>query len=216
MAVAYTIKMLIERIRRHMANGFPSDETTLSSNEVLLHISQALSFNMVGQVYAGAKVEGLLDIAEGYLTTYSLSLTKEESTGYWYGDLPHPPVSLPIHTAIKELYFASSVDGQSDPIFLIKSRRVAFRRYLPLPNGNRAWVNGKTLYIASSNGNPFTGKTLYVRMAKSRVTDITEDLNIPDDAIEMIFTSVTKKLAERFNIPQDVVKDDVSAGNKQG
>jgi hypothetical protein len=216
MAVAYTVKMLIERIRIHMANNFPSDESSLSINQVLLHVSQALSFNMVGQVYAGAKLEGLLDMPEGYLATYSLTLTKDEATRNWYGDLPHPPVSLPIHTAIKEVYFASSAEGQSDSVMLIKGRRVAFRRFMPLPNGNRAWLDGSRIIVASSNGNGFLDKTLYVRMAKSRVTDITEDLNIPDDAIEAIFTSVTKKLSERFNTPQDVVKDDVPAGNKAG
>lgn len=214
MAIQHTVKTLIERIRIHMANNFPSDESTLSINQTLLYINQALSFNLVGQVYAGAKVEGLLEMPEGYLTTYSLTLLKNESLRAWYGDLPHTPVSLPIHVAVNEAYFASSHDGQGDPIFLITSKRNAFRRHMPFPDGNYAWIEANRIFVRASNGNSLAAKTLYVRMAKSRFDSISDYINIPDDAIEGIFTSVTKKLSERFNVPQDVVNDNTPAGNK--
>src|SRR5712671_1707676 len=99
--IQYTKKLLIQRIRQHIANDWPDANFSTSTNEVLLYIDQAIAPTIIGQVYQGAKVEGNLAMPEGYLTTYLLpALTKNSITGYWTSTLPQPPLSLPLGYSI--------------------------------------------------------------------------------------------------------------------
>src|ERR1051326_8323482 len=141
MALVYSKKLFIERVRRHMANNFPDSDMSLSENEVLLYIDQALAYNMVGQVYNAAKLEGNLVMPEAYLSTYLITnIQLDSNTGYWYVTLPQPPVSLPLGYSITNAYFAKTAYGQSDPILPIRNKRVAFRRFMPQVPGTRYWV----------------------------------------------------------------------------
>ena len=213
--IPITKQVLIERIRRHIANDFPSADFSTSENEVLLYIDQALAFNLVGQVYNAAKVEGNICVPEGYLTTYSIgNLSQDSVTKDWYGTLPQPPISLPLGYSLDYAYFADSVNGKGRSIFLIKQKRVAFRDNLPNPLGVRAWVEGNRIWLAASDGSSLLNQTLYVRMANTSTSSLTDVVALPDDAIEGIFNNVVAKLKDRLQLPKDVVQDDISAGNK--
>lgn len=213
--IPITKQVLIERIRRHIANDFPSADFSTSENEVLLYIDQALAFNLVGQVYNAAKVEGNICVPEGYLTTYSIgNLSQDSVTKDWYGTLPQPPISLPLGYSLDYAYFADSVNGKGRSIFLIKQKRVAFRDNLPNPLGVRAWVEGNRIWLAASDGSSLLNQNLYVRMANTRTSSLTDVVALPDDAIEGIFNNVVAKLKDRLQLPKDVVQDDISAGNK--
>ena len=213
--IAYTKRQLIQRIRQHMADNFPSSEFGATSNEVLLYIDQALAHTMIGQVWQGAKLEGNIAMPEAYLTTYLLpNLQQETATGYWYTTLPQPPVSLPLGYSIDDIYFANQANGKGIPVLMIKQKRVSYRNNLPMPMGVRAWVEGSKLTLASSNGASLLNEPIYVRMASTRTSDLNETMNLPDDAIEVIFANVIGKLKDRMQIPKDIVADDISAGNK--
>jgi hypothetical protein len=127
MAIVYTKKSLVERVQRHLANNFPSDDSSLSETEVLLMIDQSLAFSMVGNVYAGAKVEGAIAVPEAYLTTYLIGgLVKNYNTDEWYASLPQPPVSLPLGYSVTNVYFATPGSGksQASTAYRIKARRL--------------------------------------------------------------------------------------------
>lgn len=211
----YTKKALTERVQLHLANNFPSSDSRLTDAQVLLYIDQALAFNLVGQVYAGAKLEGNLVMPEGYLSTFSITdIQQDSATGYWYVTLPQPPVSLPLGYSITEVFFAKTAYGKSQTVFLIRNKRVAIREFMPKPTGVRAWVEGSKMWLAASNNQPLLNQTLYVTMAKTRTDDFNEEVNIPDDATELIFNNVVAKCKDRLGIPQDQVLDNLPAGNK--
>lgn len=212
--IAYTKKQLIQRIRQHMADDFPSADFGATENEVLLYIDQAIAYTLVGQVYAGAKIEGNLAMPEAWLTTYSLTVAKDSATGNWYGTLPQPPVSLPLGYSINRVYIAEAGSGSSQDFIPIKAKRVGYRRYMPMPSGGRYWVEGSKIWVAANDGGSLGNYTFYVNMAKTRTESITETLNMPDDAIELVFQNVVGKLKDRMQIPKDIIADDISAGNK--
>jgi len=213
--ITYTKEMLIERIKRHISDDFPSADFSTSSNEMLLYIDQALAYGLVGSVYQGAKVEGNLVMPEGYLTTYLLpDLAQNTVTRDWYSTLPQPPVSLPLGYSIDYCYFANSVDGKGKSVFLIKGHRVAYREDMPLPLGVRAWVEGVTINFAASDGSSLLGQNCYVRMASTRTSSVTDVMALPDDAIEQVFMNVVAKMKDRLQLPKDIIQDDISAGNK--
>lgn len=213
--IAYTKEMLVERIKRHMADDFPDAEFSTSNNEVLLYIDQALAFNMIGQVFGLAKVEGNLCVPEGYLTTYTLpDLAQDTVSGYWYTTLPQPPVSLPLGYSISRAYFGEAGFGQSREILPIKAKRVGYRVNMPMPSGARYWIEGSKMWVAASDGSSLFQLQVYVTMAKTRTEAMNEVMNLPDDVIETIFQNVVAKMKDRMGLPKDIIKDDISAGNK--
>lgn len=213
--VLYTKAQLIERIKKHISDGFPDASFSTTDNEVMLYIDQAIAFTLVGQVYGMAKVEGNIAVPEAWLTTYTLSaLSQDSPSGYWYSTLPQPPVSLPLGYSISRVYAAVAGSGQSQEILPIKSKRVGLRKYMPLPSGARYWVTGSKIWLAMSDGSSMLSYTVYVEMAKTRTESLTETLNMPDDAIEAVFQNVVGKLIQRMQLPKDIIQDDISAGNK--
>ena len=215
MAIAYTKKMMIERVMKHMADGFPSSEFGSTPNEVLLYIDQALAFGLIGQAYANAKIEGALAVPEAYYVTYLVpDLQYDNIRKTWYSTLPQPPVSLPLGYSIDRGYFANAVDGQGTNVFWIKAKRVAYRNNLPKPMGVSAWVEGDQIILQANDGSSLLNENFYVRMAATRTSSITDVMMIPDDALEAIFTNVVAKLKDRMGIPKDTIQDDIPAGNK--
>jgi hypothetical protein len=212
--IGYTKKMLVQRLRQDAANDFPDAEFAISEREVLLHIDQALAFNAVGQVYAGAKVLGTLEVPEGYLTRYLLSaLVQDAVTGEWYATLPQPPVSLPLGYSLTRAYFASTQFGVSQEILPIKTKRAAYRNNMPRPAGAEYKVNNSTIYITANDGSPLSSLQVYVEMLNTRTSSMTETLNFPDDALEGIYKLAYEKLIQRYKMPKDVLADQIGAGN---
>lgn len=212
--IPYTKKLFIQRIRQDLANDFPDSEFEISEREVLLHIDQALAFSIVGQTWNNAKVTGSMEVPEGYLTTYALAaLIQNSITGEWYATLPQPPVSLPLGYSITRAFFASIENGVSQEILPIKSKRSGFRRFMPRPAGAEYKINGATIYVTANDGYPLSGLSLYVEMINTRTVSMTETLNMPDDAIELVYNGAYSKLVQRYKMPKDVIEDQIGAGN---
>ncbi len=212
--VAQTKKMLVERIRRHMQDGFPTASFGASQREVMLYIDEALAVAIIGHTYELAKVEGGLYVAEGFLFTYSLSLLQNDITSEWYATLPQPPIGLPLGYSINRVYFASAMNGVSQEVLPIISKRRGYRNNMPRPAGAEYSVEGSKMLVTANDGSPLAGLTLYVQMAKSRTDDMDEVLNMPDDVIGKIFDMVVARLSQRLQLPKDIVNDGLPSGNK--
>ncbi len=211
--IPYTKKLLIQRIRQHIANDWPDADFSTSENEVLLYIDQALAPTLIGQVYAGAKVEGNICVPDGYMTTYLLpALAQDGITREWYTTLPQPPISLPLGYSLDLAYFANNINGRGIQVHLIRPNRVMIRRNLPRQFGVDGWVEGSKFVLQASDGGSLFNQNLYVRMAKTRTENIDEVLQMPDDSIDNIFTNVINKLIQRMQLPKDIISDDLSVG----
>lgn len=213
MAIPYSKKMLIERVRRHIANGWPMNDFTISENEVNLYIDSAIATTVVASMIGIAKITKELATPEAYTVTTQLApLVKNEITGEWYTTLPQTPLSLSIGYSITNAYFGDVANGQSEPIWFIKGKRSAYRNYMPRPNGTSAEVRGNTINIKASDGSPLLGYGIFVDMVSTRTTDVNAPMNLPDDALESVFDKTVMKCLQRMNIPIDVVKDDIGQG----
>ncbi len=215
-ALPYTRKLFLQRIRKDISNSkFAKDEFSISDKELLGYIDAAAAAKIVGSAYAGAKVDGMLVVNEAYLITYQLAaLTQDDVTGYWIGILPQPPIGLPLGYSINRAYFASTANGVSDEIMLIKAKRVGYRKNLPSPACVQGWVESNRFILQATNGQSLLGQQPFVQMPSARTTDVNEVMNMPEDDLEFVFNDVIKQLMRRFGIPQDVIKDDLAAGPK--
>ena len=211
--IVYTKAQLIERIKKHVSDGFAGDDISVSDNEFLLYIDAALAFRMVGQVYENAKIDGNLAMPEAYLTTYLITnISQDTATGYWFVTLPQPPVSIPLGYSINRVY--SAANGKVSQDFLpIKAKRVGYRNNMPMPSGIRYWVEGSTMWLVANNNYPLLNLPVYVQMAKSRTDSLSEPMNLPDDAIQNIFDMVVAEINKRYQEPRDEIKDYQPAGN---
>lgn len=215
MALSYSWGQFIERLGRHINNNFPTAEFSVSDNEMLLYINEAMSFGLVGQVWNGAKVTGVMEVPDAYMATFQLAaLTQDSVTRNWYSTMPQPPLSLPLGYSVNRVYFANTTDGEGIDCLPIKAKRVGYRKNMPMPFGVRYWVEGKKIWLASSDGSSLLGQDCYIQMPSTRATAITDAINLPDDAQKMIFDLVVARLKERLQLPQDIIKDDLPSGNK--
>ena len=214
MAIPYTPKMMIQRVRKYLNDGYISDDFSISDNEILLHIDQAKAFRIVGMAYDNAKIEGALVVPEAFLITYNIAnLTQDVNTGYWSATLPQPPLSLPLGYSITHVYFAQPQYGRSIDAVPLPNKKLGYRNSLPMPECVFYWVENSTLWLWATNNQPLLNQNLFVQMPSSRTTDINAPMALPDDAIDYIFNSVTEVLSKRFGEPRDVVKDTEPAGN---
>lgn len=213
--ITYTKKLLVQRVRQDLANDFPDSEFAISEREVLLHIDQALAFNIVGHIWNGSKVTGAMEIPEGVLHTYELpALVQDSVTSEWYTTLPQPPVSLALGYSIPRCYFASTMYGVSQEILPISAKRAGFRRNMPRAAGAEYRVdNGTRLIVTANDGSALSNQTLYVQMIKTRTDSMTEELNMPDDLIELVYNGAYNKLVQRYKMPKDIIDDNIGAGN---
>ena len=153
MALTYSWAQLIERLIRHINNNFPGKDFSLSSNEALLYINEAMSTGIIGQVYGGAKVLGSLEMPDAYEMTFQLAALAQDSvTGNWFSTLPQPPLSLPLGYSINRVYFANSTDGEGIDCLPIKAKRVGYRKNMPMPLGVRYWIENSKIWLAASDG----------------------------------------------------------------
>lgn len=212
--IPYTKKLLVQRIRQDLANDFPDSEFPISEKEVLLHIDQALAFSIPGMVYNNAKVTGSMDVPEGFLTTYTLgTLIQNQITSEWYTTLPQPPVSLPLGYSITRAYFAGTENGVSQEILPIKTKRAPYRNFMPRPGGAEYKINGSIIFVTANDGSPLADLSLFVEMINTRTESMTEVLNMPDDAIEVVYNGAYAKCIQRYKMPKDVIVDQIGAGN---
>jgi hypothetical protein len=215
MSIAYTKNMLIERITKHLVGNFPGEDWKVTSNETLLYIDEAIPVVMKGQMFENAKMTGFLDVPEAYLLTYELPITtRNNNTKEWYVSLPQPPLALPTGYDITRTYVASPSTGASQNGFPIKAKRVPYRDYMPKPSGFSYRLEGKTMFLSANDGSSLYDYNLYVQMPISRTADKDAAMYMPDDAIEMVFNKVVGKILQRYNIPHDIVKDNLPPGNK--
>jgi hypothetical protein len=215
--VPYTKQSLIERIQKHLNNGFPGEDWKISTNEMLLYIDTSIPAVMKGAIFDNAKVTGFLDVPEAYLVTYNYTITnKNDNTWEWYVTLAQPPLALPTGYDITDCYLADPQTGQSMNGLPISAKRNGFRKNLPAPPGFSYRIEGQTMFLKTWDGNPLWNYSLFVQLPVSRTDDLNAPMNLPDDAIDAIFTKVVQTILQRYSIPQDVIKDNLMPGNKGG
>jgi hypothetical protein len=206
-----TTNQMIDRVRRQYYNDYPDDSSVLTDNELLLHINDAVAQVATKQANEAYSVDGITSVPDGYLTTFKLtSFTKDADTNYYYSTLPHPPLGLHANSAVSSVFFTGT-KGPSKPILYISANEVDYFRGLPHPpQAAYYWIEGTTLYMWVKTDLP-TGAKVSVRMATHVTSNLDASINVPPDAIGMVFDIVMQRLMVRKNIHSDHIADGVES-----
>lgn len=215
MALTYTWKQFIQRIRQHIVNDFPSSEFNTTENEVLLYINEAMAYGLVGSVWNGAKMLGALEVPDAYEMTLQLAALKFSSVRRkWYSTLPQPPIGLPLGYSINRIYFANGAYGEGVDALPIKSKRIGYRNNMPKPFAISYQVENDIIWLEASDGSSLLNQKCFVQMPITRAQSVTDAVNLPDDAQKIIFDLVVARMKDRLQLPQDIIQDDLTQGNK--
>lgn len=204
-----TTQQLIDRIRRAYYNDYPSDASVLTDNELLLHINDAVAVVAAKQTNEAFALTGIRMVPEGYITTYKLtSFTKDADTGYYYASLPHAPFGFPENSGVNSVFF-SGIKGQSKPVLYVSANEVDYFKDMAIPPGAAFyWIEGNQLYMWVKTNLP-AGAQVSVRMATHVTSNLDAPINVPPDAINMVFDLVWQRIAVRKGIVQDNITDGV-------
>ena len=198
---------MIDRVRRAYYNDYPDDASVLTDNELLLHINDAVAVVATKQANEAYAITGIASIPEGYITTYKItSFTKDSDTGYYKASLPHPPFGLPQNSGVNSVFFTGT-KGQSKPILYVSANEVDYFRSMPHPpNAAYYWIEGTILFLWVKSLLP-TGSKISVRMATHVTSSLDASINVPPDAIGMVYDLVMQRLMARKNIVADKITD---------
>lgn len=206
--------MLIERVKKHVNDGFPGNDWKVTDNEIMLYLDSAIPYVMKGQMFDNAKVTGLFESIDAYLVSYNLSLTKYTPTNEWKATLPQTPLALPMGYNITDAYITQPGLGRGQSIIFTKTKRVPYRNNMPKPAAVFARIENDIIYLQSWDGTSLLNQSLYVQMPISRTADMDEVMSLPDDAIQGMFDYAVGKIKDRYIIPKDIIADNLPAGNK--
>lgn len=209
--MAYTTRQqLIDRIFRFYYDGIPSDDASLSNNEVDLYINDAIASVMNKQAMDAYNITGIMQVPEGYVTTYTIPTPSlNDLTGFYYSTIPHPPFGLPGDNGVSSVFFGGGM-GMSKPILHVKPNEVDYFTSMPMPpQAAFYWIEGNKIYFWCRTDITHISDTIYIRMSSNVQSDNSTILNIPPDAVELVFTDVIQKLLPRKNIRQDNVNDGI-------
>jgi hypothetical protein len=217
MITQITYKVVCERIKRRLANGWPNIKFNITDNEILLYFYDAVATVITKYSNDAYSAEGVRSVPEGFITTYKFTgtqISRDQDTGEYYIILPAPPVNLPLGYSIVSPTFAGSA-SRSYPLIAIHPHQRGYWNKIATPDyGVYYWVEGSMMYMDSRGVNLInSGLTLYLPILspRSATGDYSDVVNIPDDAMNLCFEMVVQALTERRNTPTDRVND----GNSQ-
>ncbi len=209
--MAYTTRQqLIDRILRFYYDGVPDDSATITHNEIDLYINDAIATVINKQAMDEYNITGIMSVPEGYITTYTVPTPSlNDQTGFYQSTLPHPPMGLPGESGVVGVYFGGGW-GQSKPVLHVKPHEVDYFSFMPMPpQAAFYWVETRNIYFWCRTDLSHITDTIYIRMATNVQADNSAILNVPPEAVELIFADVLQRLMPRKGIVQDNVEDGI-------
>ena len=209
-----TRNQTIELILRQIYNGQPSDDSSITFNQVNLWLNQAIGLAAKKNYTDSIQMDGIAYVNNSFYATFAnLDIIAETVDSVTYSvDLPQIPVALGKNEGIATLQFVGDKKTSQTGIPLSINQVAYIEQLRPIQNKILYWIEGKNVYIKSSI--PLTSYRATIRMVSGGIsTDLNSTLNIPDDYIPMIVEYIKGQLAFERSRPIDTANDGVDNNN---
>jgi hypothetical protein len=202
-----TRRTLIEQIRRLYYGGTPSDDATLTENEVNIYINQAIAYVAKVNYTDAIKLDGVETVSDAFYATFkNLAITKDNDTGYYSTTLPHPPLGLSRGYGISTVTFPVINGALAKAPTPISPRELEFIDQVKSPPSKVFyWAEGNKLWFKSYQN--LVGKFAIVRMVSAENTDLTSELNVPVEYVSDMINWILNQLKVRKGMPEDTTND---------
>jgi len=202
----------IERILRQIYNGQPSDDSSITYNQVNQWLNDAIALAAIKNYMDGLQMDGVAYVNNSFYTTFkALPVVNENVTTYSIS-LPVIPVALGKNEGVATLQFIG--EGKiSQTAIPLSTNQVGYIDSLrPIQNKLLYWIEGKNIYVKSSI--LLSQYTANVRMISGGdSTNLQSTLIIPDDYVPMMIEYIKSQLAFERSRPIDTSNDGVDNNN---
>ena len=202
-----TRQQLIEQILRQAYGTQPKDDASITPNLVNQMINQGIGL-MVKQNYKDSiQLDGVGYVNNSFYTTFKgLSVTHDENF-IWKLILPEIPMGIGKDEGISTLQFKDVLGKISLPVIFLSQNQVTYYQSMPqIPGKILAYSQGGAVYIVSTLLlSQYTATVTLISGGDS--TDLSSNLNIPDDYVAGIVDYVTKSLMAMRGQVQDNAND---------
>ena len=208
-----TRKIFIERILRQIYNGQPSDDSSITFNQVNQWLNDAIGLVVKKNYTDSIQMDGVAYVNNSFYTSYSsLTITQVDNTTFKF-TLPQIPVALGKNEGLATLNFSNNNTQTTFGAVPLSMNQVSYQDTLrPIQNKVVYWPQGQEVYM--STGIPLTAYKANVRMVSGGdSTDLNSTLIIPDDYVPIMVEYIKAQLAFERSRPIDTSNDGVDNNN---
>jgi hypothetical protein len=202
----------IERVLRQIYNGQPSDDSSITYNQVNQWLNDAIALAARKNYTDSLQMDGIAYVNNSFYTTFkALPVVNENVTTYSIL-LPVIPVALGTNEGVATLQFIG--EGKiSQTAIPLSTNQVGYIDSLrPIQNKLLYWIEGKNIYVKSSI--LLSQYTANVRMISGGdSTNLQSTLIIPDDYVPMMIEYIKAQLAFERSRPIDGSNDGIDNNN---
>jgi hypothetical protein len=204
-----TAKVLVEQILREIYGGHPPNDAAITKNLVHVYVNQGWALAAKANMKDNLQIEGLGFVNNSFYATFTdLSVTQEGNFTYKVA-LPSFPLGIGTSGGLSTLRFVDSDGNVSQPCIPLSEAQASFFDSMRILPGKLLFIpRGKNLYVKSTL--PLYNYTAEVVMVSSGdTTDITREINVPDDYVPAIIAYATERLLRHRSAPQDNANDGI-------
>jgi hypothetical protein len=208
-----TRKIFIERILRQIYNGQPTDDSSITFNQVNQWLNDAIGVVVKKNYTESVQLDGVAYVNNSFYSTFAgLSINNEDFNTYTI-DLPLIPYSLGRNEGVSSLQFKDDTHKTSHTAIPLSINQVAYQEVLrPIQNKILYWPENNKLYVKT--GIPLANYTATVRMISGGdSSDLSSTLIVPDDYVPVIVEYIKAQLAYERSRPIDQSNDGVDNVN---
>lgn len=205
-----TRKLFIERILRQIYNGQPSDDSSITFNQVNQWLNDAIGLVVKKNYTESIQMDGVAYINNSFYTTFTgLDISPETVDNVTYSvDLPVIPYSLGRNEGIATLQFVGDKKTSQTAIPLSMNQVAYIEQLRPIQNKILYWNEGDKVYVKSTI--PLSNYKATLRLISGGdSSDLTSTLIVPDDYVPMIVEYIKGQLAFEKSRPIDQSNDGV-------
>jgi hypothetical protein len=191
-----TRKIFIERILRQIYNGQPSDDSSITFNQVNQWLNDAIGLVVKKNYTENIQMDGVAYINNSFYTTFTnIDITPEPVDNLTYSlILPAIPYSLGRNEGVATLQFVGDKKTSQTAIPLSMNQVPYIEQIRPIQNKILYWVEGKNIFVRTTI--PLSNYKATLRMISGgNSSDLSSTLIVPDDYVPMIVEYIKGQLA---------------------
>ena len=209
-----TRKIFIERILRQIYNGQPTDDSSITFNQVNQWLNDAIGMVVKKNYTESIQMDGVAYINNSFYTTFTnLDISPELVDNVTYSvDLPVIPYALGRNEGVATLQFVGDKKTSQTAIPLSINQVAYIEQLRPIQNKILYWVEGKQIFVKTTI--PLSNYKATLRMISGGdSSDLDSTLVVPDDYVPMIVEYIKGQLAFERSRPIDQSNDGVDSIN---
>lgn len=198
---------IIERVKRQVYGGFPIEDSQITDNLVNKWLSDAVAVAAKQNYVESIKLDGISYVNNSFYTTYKGLTASRDEKGVYTIELPQVPIGVGKNEGVATLQFKDEKKNISMTAIPMSINQLGYASGLrTIPNKIMFWWEGRDIYVQSTL--PIFEYTALVRMISGGdSTDLTSQLNIPDDYMPVIIDYVSRQLQIQRGQVQDTSND---------